>query len=128
MPVHTNSIGEYQFLQMDGSIYLRQQQLELIERDGVNGTGVRKLGLRGKPFQLVTTNYEETFATAHTKMLAYKLLVGDDPVTLTYKSIDKGTFLVLGVVESDCFAIFNSIGGLVGGEECCQIVTWMLLG
>jgi hypothetical protein len=133
MPVHTNSIGDFSFLEMRGSPFLRQQDLEIIERDGVNGSGVRRLGLRGKPFQLETTNYLHDFATALAAMDAYKEAVGDDPVPLIRHSENEGNFIVLGVAERDCYAIFSAIGGIVSVDnplphEVCQIVSWTLLG
>lgn len=128
MPVHTNSINGFLFLEMQGPPYLRQQQLEIIERPGVDGSGVRRLGKRGKPFQLQTTNYLADFSEAHNAMLAYKDLVGDDPVSLTRRTVSEGTFLVLEVVERNCYAIFNSLGGFDGGEEVCHEVIWTLLG
>lgn len=128
MPFHTNKIGDFQFLDIQGAPYLRQQDLELIERHGVDGTGVRKRGRRGKPFQLETLVYVEDFETASELMAQYALLVGDDPVTLMRQSVDEGTFLVLGVVERQRYAIFQSLGGFDGGEQCCLIASWVLLG
>jgi hypothetical protein len=134
MPVHTNSIGDFEFLQIEGAPHLRQEQLEIIERAGVDGSGLRKLGRRGRPFELQTTNYEESFETAQSKMQEYKALVGDDPVDLVRMSLEEGTFLVLEVRERALFAIFNAIGGIQDdpGEpvnhEACHIVSWTLLG
>ncbi len=128
MPVLTNSIGTYEFLEIQGAPHLRQEQLELIERAGVDGSGVRKLGARGKPFQIRTINYETDFAAAKSKMDNYKALVGADPVELIRQDETEGTFLVLGVIEEQRYAIMNAVGGLVGGEECCHIVNWTMLG
>lgn len=134
MPVHTNSIGGYRFLELQGVPYLRQEQLELVERDGVDGTGVRKLGKRGKPFQFVSVNYEESFATAAAKMLEYIDLVGLGPVDIVRNSIEEGGFVVLSVVERERYAIFSQLGGIQEDEdhpvnlECCHIVAWTLLG
>lgn len=134
MPIHTNSIGDFEFLEIQGPPYLRQEQLEIIERLGVSGSGVRKTGERGKPFQVTTTNYEESFETAKNKLDEYKLLVGADPVEFIRNDLSEGTFLVLNVIERDRYAIFNAIGGLQEDEahpvshECCHIVTWTLLG
>lgn len=128
MPVHTNSIGAYSFLDIEGAPILRQQQLEIIERAGVTGSGVRRLGSRGKVFELVTTNYVASFTTAKTNMDLYKAMVGTNPVTLIRQSVNEGTFIVMAVKERDRYAIFNAIGGFSGGEQCCQHVIWSLLG
>ncbi len=128
MPVLTNSIGEFEFLQMDGTPFYPQERLELIERAGVDGVGVRRLGEAGKPFEITTTNYEVSYATARSKMELYKWMVGDGPVELVRHSVAEGYFVVLGVAESQRFPIFNSIGGLYGNEEICHVVTWTLVG
>lgn len=129
MPVHTNSIGDFEFLSLEGAFYLRQQQKELIERAGVDGSGARRLGRRGRPFEVLTVNYEESLESAHDKMLQYIELANDDPVTVIQASVDKGTYLVLEVRERvPAYAIFPSLGGLVGGEEACHEVVWVLLG
>jgi len=128
MPVHLNTIGYFQFLSMEGPPFLRQEQLELIERAGVDGTAVRKTGKRSKPFEIVTLNYEASLQSAHNKMLEYKAMVGDDPVEWVRHSVSEGTWLVLEVRERERYAIFNSLGGLVGGEQCCHVVSWTLLG
>lgn len=129
MPVHVNKIGEFQFLQMAGPPYLRQEQVELIERPGVDGSGLRRLGQRGKPFQVVTTNYVESLAEAKAQMDLYKAEVADDtPLELIRHSVSEGTFFVLAVVEQYKGAIFNSLGGFDGNEECLHVVTWTLLG
>lgn len=134
MPVHTNSIGDFQFLEIQGPPYLRQEQVELIERDGVDGSGVRKLGKRGKPFQVTTINYVESYDVAKSKMAEYKDSVADDPVELIRQGTSEGTFTVLGVVERERYAIFNALGGIQEDEqnpvnhECCHVVVWTLLG
>jgi hypothetical protein len=118
----------FQFLEMTGQIAYRQQGLEIIERFGVNGSGVRKTGKRGRPFEIITLNYELSFADARDKLIEYKTFVGDDPVKLMKWGVDSGRFLVLSVEEKDCHAILNPLGGLYGDEQCCQVVSWTFLG
>lgn len=128
MPIHTNSIGDFEFLSMSGAPELRREQVELIERAGVDGTALRKTGQRSRPFEVVTMNYEASFQAAHNKMLQYKSLIGDDPQEWIRHSISEGTWFVVDVKERELYAIFNAIGGLVGGEQACHVVSWTLLG
>lgn len=134
MPAYTNSIGAYQFLAMDGAFHLRQQQLELIERHGIDGTGLRRLGIRGKPFEVVTINYEVDFDTAEDKMDEYRELVGSDPVNVIRFSETEGDYFVLQVREQQApAAILNSIGGIQPDPDnpvsltCYHVVSWTLL-
>lgn len=128
MPVHTNTIDNFHFLGMEGAPHLRQEELEIFERPGVDGSGVRKLGARGKPFEVRTTNYVASFTVAKELMDQYKALAGEDPVEWIRQSVSEGTFLVLAVRETARYAIFNALGGFDGGEEVCHEVTWVLLG
>lgn len=129
MPVHHNSIGSFEFISMEGAVYPRQQQKELLERAGVDGTGARKTGLRGKPFQLLTVNYEASLQAAADKLEQYADLCDEDvQIALVKHDVPEGFFMVLEVVERERYAIFNSLGGLAGGEECCHEVIWTLLG
>lgn len=128
MPAYINKIGDFQFLDMEGAFHLRQQQVELIERHGIDGTGLRRQGERGKPFEVVTTNYEADFDAAEDKMDEYLGLVGSDPVNVIRFSETEGDFFVLEVRERQPpFGILNALGGLAGGETCCHIVSWTLL-
>jgi hypothetical protein len=134
MPVHTNKISDFEFLGMEGTIYSSQQQKELLVRPGVDGTGARKLGKLGKPFQIVTTNYEVDFFEAANKMEQYIDLCDSDPVLLMRYDVPYGNFIVLEVVEAvPPYAIFPSIGGIQPDPgnpvalECCHIVVWTLV-
>jgi hypothetical protein len=129
MPFHQNSIGSFQFLSMDGAVYPRQQQKELIERSGVGGTGARKLGIRGRPFELLTTNYEQSLIAAEGKLQEYADLCDEDvPIAVVKNGVPEGSFILLEVRERARFAIFNAVGGFEGGEECQHEVIWTMVG
>jgi hypothetical protein len=129
MPVQTNSIGDFTFIDLVGTIYLRQESLEVIERPGVVGTGFRKLAARGKPFELVSINYVWDFATARTALIAYNALVGEDPVAVIRNSINYGTFVVLNVTEAEPpFAVYNVIGTPDTSVQVRQTIKWQLHG
>jgi hypothetical protein len=129
MPVHSNSIGDFEFLSMEGQVFYRQQEIEVIDRPGVTGSGARRLGRRGKPFTVLTMNYEANLLAAEAKMQMYiEMKDTEDLVGLVRHDVPEGFFLVLEVREQSRYAITNSIGGLVGGEECCHEVAWTLLG
>jgi hypothetical protein len=130
MPVHTNSIGSFDFIAMEGTVFLRQQELEIIKRPGVNGVGARRLGEQGKPFDIVTVNYEATLQAAANKLDDYIALKNaSNLVALVYHDIPYGFFLLLEVKEAKPpYAIMSAIGGFTGGEQACHEVTWTFIG
>lgn len=129
MPIHTNSIGGFEFLSMEGQVFYRQQDIERIERLGVSGSGARRLGERGKPFDVLTMNYEADEQAAADKFQEYVDLKNDsDLVGVVRHDVPEGFFLILEVREQGRYAIMNAVGGFTGGEECCHEVVWTLLG
>lgn len=127
MPIHTNSIGSFTFFDLVGSIYPRQEQIEVIERPGVNGSGARKTGARGKPFVLLSITYFDDFSDAASELTSYKAYVGDALHTVTRNSVNLGDFLVLEVTEATPpMAVLN-----VAGSPSSQVRAehrWRLLG
>src|SRR4051812_13461371 len=115
MPVHTNSIGDAIFYDLIGTIYSPQQQVEIIERPGVSGSGARLTGSRGKPFDLISTTYHTNFSAAQDAMEAYVTL----KTSLQYlvrNTIEYGLHIVLDVAEaSPPFAVVN-VAGASGAE------------
>ena len=55
-----NQLGTFLFVEFrnaaggSGSPELMQEMGEIIQRPGVNGSGVRKFGVKGEPFQMVS--------------------------------------------------------------------------
>jgi hypothetical protein len=127
VPILVNSIGSAVFFDLIGTIYLRQEQIEVIERPGVDGSGARKSGARGKPFQLLAVSYHDSWSAFHTAMTAFKAYPGTDPQTLTRNGESYGSFLVLDVMEArPPQAVLN-----VAGSPSSQVraeTAWTLLG
>lgn len=49
-----NSIGEFLFLEIRGEVIPTREQLEMDQRNGINGTEFTLTGTKGEPFQLLT--------------------------------------------------------------------------
>lgn len=127
MPIHVNSIGAFTFFDLVGTIYPRQEQLEIIERPGVDGSGARRSGARGKPFVLVSVAYYTDWTDYHMSLYEYKDLVGQDPQTLTRNDEDYGTFLVLEVTEvQPPQAVMNVAGDPT--KQVRGVTRWTMLG
>jgi hypothetical protein len=140
MPFHVNSIAAldsggtvipaqtFLFIDLKGRPQFAQQQKERIVRVGVNGHYSRKTGIRGKPFQLISTMYWPNFEDAANVMALYRGLTNVNyGVKLAQHSVlFDATLEVDEVDEVDLFAVLNVAGGFFGGEQACQIVRWQL--
>jgi hypothetical protein len=138
--VHLNSIAAldsggvpiggqtYTFVDIEGNPQFAQQQHELLQRAGINGTFARKTGVRGTPFQLVTRGYVADYATTVTAMTAYRALVDNNyGVQLTRHSVVYATpLLLLAVEEIDQRACLNAVG-VAGNPQVYHIVRWNLI-
>lgn len=124
----TNSIGAYQFASIRGAIFKPQEQLEILTRPGVNGNGLRRLGRRGKPFELVTVAFYADLTAAKTALEDYQTLPGSVALTLTRSGVDHGDYNVLEVQEVDTFAVTTPCGNADPTATACMILKWTLLG
>lgn len=128
MPIHTNSIGSFTFNDLIGTIFPRRKRIELFERPGVEGHGARNMKRAGKPFELISLSFVDTFAVAATTHADYLDEVGEI-VTLTRNSVNYGQYLIVDCEEhSPPKAVSNVISnGAVTGDEVLQIMRWTLV-
>ncbi len=129
----TNSIGSYTFAEMTGAIFYRQEQIEVINRPGVDGSGLRKLGARGQPFELMTKGYWLTLAAAQDAIFnastGYKTLIAAAAYTVTRNGVNHGDYYVLDVQEVATTAVLNPTGN-VPSSSCTALLVcrWKLIG
>lgn len=128
MPL-ANLIDDFEFFDLQGAIVYRQEQLEIFERAGVNGSGIRRLGQRGEPFELVSVQFHEDFAAALAALQDYGDLAGTDPVELVRNGESHGDYLVLNVKEIATEAVSTICAdGVDPTYQIRQTVRWRLLG
>jgi hypothetical protein len=91
-----------------------------------SGTGLRKLGQRGVPFELVSVQFHATFAAARAAMQSYDDAPGTAAVALVRNGENHGNFFVLRVVERITQAVFNPTGNANPAHTVRQEVVWTL--
>lgn len=143
MPFHLNSLANHadyeaasvrvRFDDLAGEVVLRGEELEILNRPGVEGCGARKLGRRGKPFELAAVLYCPDWQYAHDILANYQTLIGLDPLYLTKQSVAWGTFLVLEVAATRTEAVYSVCGDAVNAAyyptlEIRLETKWKLLG
>jgi hypothetical protein len=124
MPIHDNSIGAESFQDLIGTIAPRQKQIEIIERPGVDDFGARNSGKRGKPFELVSIGYYESFESFHNKMADY-LDLKDSLQILTRNSVIYGNVIIEEITEhKQPQAVLNVAGA--PGMQCRAELQWKM--
>jgi hypothetical protein len=117
-----NSIGVFTFLSLEGSVEALKQELELVRRPGVEGVGLWKTGVRGRPFRLRSKANPASKAAARSLFRLYCNLIGADPVRLVWSDIrleatERFRVAVLDVRQVDCRTLASSSSGLLGWLE-----------
>ena len=137
MPLpHIDTIGPHQFTSLEGTIYRPSQQVEVFSRIGLNGVGVRKTGIQGKPFRLISTNFvapvgeSSGFAEAQTLYQSYQLLIGTGAVSVQRNTVLEGLFHVVDIQEAhQPLAVVNAMVADIFYEidAVLQRVAWVLI-
>lgn len=134
----SNSIGIYPFVTLtnpiglNGAPLLVRAENEVIQRPGVHGTGVRRLGVKGEKFQMISTRDNSTVATAAQEYNLYTALTQDGAQNIRFKGLDYDAFgvlyVVLNVSDPDIMPLRNKVGGLLGtlASAVKLTVTWTL--
>ena len=111
-----NSIGEYVFIGLHGNPDPPKEAVEIMERPGVDGIGVWRLGRWGKPFFMRSQVDVASMAAAAVLLGRYRDMIGQDPVSMIQDNVDSAACGFLVVVEDvrqeRCHAIENSTGGI----------------
>lgn len=86
MPVTTHRIDAFQFNVMRGPIGKYHESVEVVARNGVDGTLIRQLGERGTPFRVDTWRDVFDLATGRQFFSQYAALIGAGPKNFTWSN------------------------------------------
>ena len=131
MPIAEHSIGGLQFLCLQGSPQLAQEQLERFSRGGVDGHGFRRLGTRGESFELISIVDAPSLASARSVGYpAYVALVATEPVPLVKDGVAWGNYVVekVSLAPNGIRAVANFVGGLNPPSLALLVCRWQLIG
>lgn len=94
---------------------------EVIQRNGVNGTGVRRIGYKSPPFQMISGVDAPSIAVANQLFVSYQVLTSEGPQTLIWNDADytgiQTQYIVLDVVCLELVPLRNLVGGFAGQVE-----------
>lgn len=134
-----NSIGVFSFISLGkpgepGSVPdLLQTEKKLIQRPGVNGTGIKHVGVKGQPFQLESVVDMPTRADAENlRFLYHALQSSKTKADLVLNDIDYGSFhnvrfVVLSVDNCSIRRMSAAVGGLSAVSNFVVRTIWTLI-
>lgn len=133
-----NKLGEFHFIKFDnplspnGAPEILRQDNEVIDRKGVNSTGVRRLGVKRPFFPMVSIADCESYLQACDVYHLYTQMTIYPELELTWRDIDYTRYGVRYVVKDveapDIQPVRNQIGGFLGSRETARLLraTWIL--
>lgn len=127
MPALTNSIGTETFLDLQGNLKPRSEDLQVLARPGVNDVRIRTAGVRGQPVRVRSIKYVASHTAAASKLDDYIALKDGAEYAVTQNSVSMGYYKVLDVSQVSERAILNAVGGEAGSEQSEQICEWTLI-
>ena len=124
--IFTNPVGE------NGAPLLLVEANETIQRPGVHGTGIRRLGVKGVTFHMISMRDNSSVLAAAQEYNLYTVLTTQVAQPIRFKGVDFDGFgvryVVLNVSDPDITPVRNKVGGLLGSLASAAIlrVTWTL--
>ncbi len=112
-----NAIHNFACIQLDGNPIPPMQDRKIVQRAGVDGTGIWRMGSRGRKFTLRAGVDVPNMAAGRVAFAAATAFTNADPLVLIQENYDfdleqDWKVSVLGVRQVDLRAILNAIGGL----------------
>jgi hypothetical protein len=112
---------------------LCSDQVQIIERPGVNGTGLLRTGKRGKKVQYKSTSDYSTMSKAQKAQAGYDEMIGQKKFDLTWADVDYNAqhdvqYLVFDVEVTKIQKMSAMAGGFVGsGSGFLVEAMWTLI-
>lgn len=111
---------------------IMQQQIGVVQRPGVDGTGFIRLGSKGQPFQAVSVVDVDTFANAVALAASYQSLARDEAYELVWCGVNFSTahgtrYFVVDVQPPVVERCSVSSGGLASGGQATVEAVWTLV-
>lgn len=133
-----NSLGNFSFISFTnprtprGSPHHVVMDNQILQRDGVNGAAVRRMGVKGFEFEMVSGVDALDFGTAEDLFASYTLLTQAGLQNIIWRNIDfsffYGTgFIVVSVTEPSVTPISVAVGGLNSDPKAFLRARWTLL-
>jgi len=128
-----NYIGTLRFISLTGSVERPSEQIDRpIVRPGVDGVGLWKTGVRGRPFRLRSMVDQPNLASARFTFKAYRALIGgglQDLIQQNYHFMGAEGFwvAVVDVRLLELKQIATAVGGINPPSGAKLVAEWDLI-
>ena len=124
----TNKIGVYEFIELVRPADIHDEDVEIITRPGVDGIILRRLGKRGKPFDLISREDVASLTAGRQGISAYKDMIGGDAVVVIQNGVTLAPdYFVVAVRPLRLRAIATATGGLNPPSNAWLECAWTLV-
>lgn len=127
MAIAINQIGSFRFIRLEGPPLAEGMDVERIERPGVDGIALLRLGVHDKPTRYVSTVDVASVAAGWQLYEQYKALQGADAVNLIWSGAPAVLVAIERVTALVCRPLQGSVGNQInppsGGLLVCE---WIL--
>lgn len=110
-------IGDFQFINLSRHPGRPYENVSLERKPGNDGVTAWQLGKAGEPFTCISSVNAADVAAAEALLIGYQALIGQNPVMMTWASLNQAAIrvLVLNVqpLDGGLFATLTSVGGVV---------------
>lgn len=119
MAILSHKIGPFDFVTLSGPPQTPHERTEVIQRNGVNGTGFVKVGKKGEPFDVQTMADAADWGAANALANNYKTIVNQGTYDVTFAGVNYGgagvRYVINGVEIVSIKKMAKSVGGLASG-------------
>lgn len=110
MPYLLNSIGQFNFISLEGEYDWEQQAVVIDSRSGVTGMEFTLLGVKGQPFSLISLADVNSLDAGKSLIESYKTTVADNPKPVWKNGVLYVSAKVLSVTPLQLAKIATAVG------------------
>ncbi len=123
-------IGTRTFFNGRGAPPGQSEIVEVIHRPATDGSAFRKLGTKGRPFQLETLRDFTSISDAEAELVLYRALIGTAQ-NLKWKTFDyfvsqTRQVVILDVTPTELSKHIKAVGGIVANSTVLLIARWTM--
>lgn len=115
-----NSIGDFNFISLEGAVDAPGQMIAIDSRPGVAGMEFTLLARKGQPFVMMSTVDMDSIFWADSELSAYKGLIDEGPVWVWKNGVplvNACLVKVLNVTKVDVQQISNAVGNKLSNQS-----------
>jgi hypothetical protein len=106
-------------------------QTELLTFPGIDGVGIRELGIRGEPFEIVTMEYRDSLTSARTAAQDYLSYIASGApygIRVIQRDVDQGVYGVMKIaLAAEPRPIGAAVNSLIVNPNAMLLMRWLIV-